>query len=105
VTAAALQPTNGKRWHDLYPELGTGPIAIEPYVSHEFFEKERALIFRKTWLIVGRIEQVPNPGDYMVKDLAVLGTSILIVRDKDGTLRAFHNMCAHRGNKLVPDSS
>jgi phenylpropionate dioxygenase-like ring-hydroxylating dioxygenase large terminal subunit len=55
--------------------------------------------------MVGRIEQIPNPGDYLVRDLAVCRTSILIVRDKDGAIRAFHNMCAHRGNKLVPDSS
>ncbi len=103
--AAALQKSNGKKWHDLYPELGTGPIPIEPYISREFFEKEQALIFRKVWLNVGRVEQLPNPGDYFVKDLAVCKTSILIVRGKDGTIRAFHNMCAHRGNKLVADAS
>jgi phenylpropionate dioxygenase-like ring-hydroxylating dioxygenase large terminal subunit len=105
MAAAALRPTSGKRWHELYPELGTGAIAIEPYVSREFFEKERELIFRRVWLMVGRVEQIPNPGDYLVRDLAVCGASILMVRDKEGTLRAFHNMCAHRGNKLVPNSS
>jgi phenylpropionate dioxygenase-like ring-hydroxylating dioxygenase large terminal subunit len=104
MAAAALKPSNGKKWHDLYPELGTGPIPIEPYVSREYFEKEQALIFRKVWLNVGRVEQLPNPGDYLVKDLAICKTSILIVRGKDGTIRAFHNMCAHRGNKLVADA-
>jgi phenylpropionate dioxygenase-like ring-hydroxylating dioxygenase large terminal subunit len=103
--AAALLKSNGKKWHDLYPEVGTGPIPIEPYISREFFEKEQALIFRKVWLNVGRVEQLPNPGDYFVKDLAVCKTSILIVRGKDGAIRAFHNMCAHRGNKLVADAS
>jgi hypothetical protein len=97
--ATALRASNEKKWHEQYPELGTGPIPIEPYVSREYFEKERALIFRKVWLNAGRVEQIPNPGDYFVKDLAVLQTSILIVRGKDGAIRAFHNMCAHRGNK------
>jgi phenylpropionate dioxygenase-like ring-hydroxylating dioxygenase large terminal subunit len=103
--AAALKPSNGKKWHDRYPELGTGPIPIEPYISREYFEQEQALIFRKVWLNVGRVEQLANPGDYFVKDLAVCKTSILIVRGKDGTIRAFHNMCAHRGNKLVASTS
>jgi phenylpropionate dioxygenase-like ring-hydroxylating dioxygenase large terminal subunit len=105
MAAAAVQSSNGKRWHELYPELGTGPIPVEPYVSREYFERERELIFRKVWLIVGRVEQIPNPGDYLVKDLAVCKTSILMVRDKDDRLRAFHNMCSHRGNKLVPTSA
>jgi len=103
--AAVPKTSNDKRWHDIYPELGTDPIPIEPYTSHEYFEKERALIFRKVWLNVGRVEQIPNPGDYFVRDLAVCKTSILIVRGKDGTIRAFHNMCAHRGNKLAADTS
>jgi len=103
--AAVPKTSNDKRWHDIYPELGTDPIPIEPYTSHEYFEKERALIFRKAWLNVGRVEQIPNPGDYFVRDLAVCKTSILIVRGKDGTIRAFHNMCAHRGNKLAADTS
>jgi phenylpropionate dioxygenase-like ring-hydroxylating dioxygenase large terminal subunit len=105
MTAAALQTQTAKKWHDSYPELGTGPIPIEPYVSREYFEKERELIFRRVWLNVGRVEQMPNPGDYIVRDLGVCGSSILIVRGKDSVIRAFHNMCAHRGNKLVPDTS
>jgi phenylpropionate dioxygenase-like ring-hydroxylating dioxygenase large terminal subunit len=105
MTAAALPGPKSKKWHDLYPQLGTGPIPIEPYVSREYFEKERDLIFRKVWLIVARVDQLPNPDDYLVRDLPVCRTSVLIVRGKDGVIRAFHNMCAHRGNKLVPEAS
>jgi len=101
MSSTALKATSNRRYHDLYPELGTGPISIEPYVSHEYFEKERTLIFRKVWLNVGRVQDIPNAGDYFVKDLAICNTSILIVRGKDGAIRAFHNMCSHRGNKLV----
>ena len=101
---AAVQALNGDKWHDRYPELGTGPIPIEPYISRAYFEKEREQIFRKVWLNIGRIEQIPRPGDHFVTDLEVCKTSILVVRGKDGVIRAFHNMCSHRGNKLVWDN-
>jgi phenylpropionate dioxygenase-like ring-hydroxylating dioxygenase large terminal subunit len=100
---AVAQTSPRQKWHDRYPELGTGPISIEPYVSRAYFEKERDRIFSKVWLNIGRVEQIPRPGDYFVKDLAVCHTSVLVVRGKDGTLRAFHNMCSHRGNQLVWD--
>ena len=38
--------TSGGKWHSRYPELGTGPLPIEPYISREYFEKERERIFR-----------------------------------------------------------
>jgi phenylpropionate dioxygenase-like ring-hydroxylating dioxygenase large terminal subunit len=102
--ATAVQTANGNKWHDRYPELGTEPLPIEPYISRAYFEKERERIFRKVWLNVGRVEQIPQPGAYFVKDLAVCNTSILVVRGKDGAIRAFHNMCSHRGNQLVWDA-
>ena len=61
--------TNGTVWHEAYPELGTEPIPIEPCVSPEYFELERERIYKQTWLNVGRIEQLPRPGDYFVQDL------------------------------------
>lgn len=101
--AVVAQTLHRNKWHDRYPELGTGPIPIEPYISREYFEKERERIFRKVWLNIGRVEQIPSSGDYFVKDLAMCNTSILVVRGKDGVIRAFHNMCSHRGNQLVWD--
>jgi phenylpropionate dioxygenase-like ring-hydroxylating dioxygenase large terminal subunit len=47
------------------------------------------------------VEQVPRVGSYFTKELAVADTSLVIVRGKDKEIRAFHNMCRHRGNKLV----
>src|SRR5262245_31601121 len=99
--AAVVKEWPHKKWHDHYPELGTGPIPIKRYVSRDYFEKERERIFRTAWLNIGRVEQLPKPGDYFVKELAICNTSILVVRGKDGTIRAFHNMCSHRGNQLV----
>ncbi|MCG2633601.1 MAG: Rieske 2Fe-2S domain-containing protein [Gammaproteobacteria bacterium] len=84
-----------------YPELGTGPVSTEAVISPEYFEKEREKIFKKSWLNVGRIDQIPSPGDYMVRDLDILNTSLIIVQGQDSQVRAFHNACPHRGNKVA----
>ncbi len=89
------------RLHDKYPDLGTGPVSVEPYISQEYFELERDRIFRKSWLIVGRVEEVANPGDYLAVDLAITKSAILVVRGRDGAVRAFHNQCSHRSGKLA----
>lgn len=96
-------PTNDTRWTTRHPELGTGPLPIEPCISPTSFERERERVFRHVWLNVGRVEEIPQVGDYLVKDLVVCRTSILLVRGKDGKVQAFHNMCSHRGNKVVWD--
>ena len=88
-------------WTKAYPDLGTGLISYEDSISPEFYELEREAIFRRTWLNIGRVEQVPKKGSYFTKELAVCDTSIVVVRGQDDTIRAFHNMCRHRGNKLV----
>ncbi|MGV2290449.1 SRPBCC family protein [Trinickia sp. YCB016] len=84
-----------------YPELGTGTIPVEPYISREYYEREKQEIFKKTWLHVGRVEEIPNAGDYFVKDLAACDTSIIVVRNKQGQIRAMHNVCAHRLNQIA----
>lgn len=84
-----------------HPELGTGPVAVEPYVSPAYFERERQHVFRKSWLLFCHGNEVPNPGDYKVKDVAIFGFSVIVVRGADGVVRAFHNVCRHRGSKLV----
>jgi phenylpropionate dioxygenase-like ring-hydroxylating dioxygenase large terminal subunit len=86
---------------DEHPELGSGPVPTEPYVSGSYFEQERAEIFRNAWLLACHESEIPKPGDFLVKQAAIFNASILIVRDRDGVVRAFHNVCRHRGNKLV----
>jgi phenylpropionate dioxygenase-like ring-hydroxylating dioxygenase large terminal subunit len=83
------------------PEMIPGPIPVEPYVSPTFFERERERIFKRAWLQVAREEDLPKPGDYRVQRIAVLGTSVLLTRARDGRIRAFHNLCPHRGNEIA----
>ena len=94
------KPAEGS-WTAHYPELGTEPVSYEDSISPEIYELEREAIFKRAWLNVGRVEQLKRKGSYFTKELAVAGTSVVIVRDMDGEVRAFHNICRHRGNKLV----
>lgn len=92
------EPTS---WTEDAGGLGREPIPIEPFVSREFFEQEREKIFKRCWLNIGRVEDVPEPGDYFLRELVVCETTLLVVRGKDGVIRAFHNVCQHRGNHVV----
>jgi phenylpropionate dioxygenase-like ring-hydroxylating dioxygenase large terminal subunit len=84
-----------------YPELGTGPVSKAPYCDRDFFEKEVGVIFKKMWLWAIRESEIPGPGHYMVKDLPTLQRSVIIVRGHDNKIRAFENVCLHRGARLV----
>ena len=93
------------RWATLYPELGTGPVSTEPCISPEFYARERDNVFKKTWLMVARDEELPKPGDYKVKRLDVANCSVIIMRGKDGVVRGFYNVCSHRGNTVVTEAN
>ncbi len=95
----------GRPWTLRYPELGTGPVSFEDSISPEFWELERRAIFERTWLNIGRVEEVATPGAFFTKDIPPARTSILVVRGADGDIRAFHNVCRHRGNRLVWDGA
>ncbi len=84
-----------------YPELGTAPVNYEDSISPEFFADEREAVFKRNWLCVGRINRLPRKGSYFTRDLPGRLASIVIARDLDDTVHAFHNVCAHRGNKVV----
>jgi glycine betaine catabolism A len=69
------------------------------YLSSERFAEEKERIFCREWMCVGRAEEIPNPGDYLLLDIA--GESILLVRSKAGALFGHYNVCRHRGSQLV----
>ncbi len=97
------EDTNPHRWNEKFPWLGTGDIPVETCISEEYFEKEREQIFRKTWWALMRVEEVPEPGCFKVKRLHCLDASIIVMRGKDAKIRAFHNVCAHRGNTVISE--
>lgn len=71
----------------------------EIYASPEIWRLEKQKIFMKEWLLVAREEEIKNAGDYLA--LRWLDEPFLLVRDKAGTLRAFANVCAHRGVEVA----
>src|SRR5437764_8136983 len=64
------------------------------YHAQDVWELEKERIFSRNWFCVGREEQVTGPGEYLVQALA--GESVIVIRDKDGAIRAFANVCRHR---------
>ncbi len=63
------------------------------------FEREKADIFFKSWHFVGHRNELREPGSYLT--LEIFEQSVIVVAGRDGLIRAFHNVCQHRGNRLV----
>jgi Rieske 2Fe-2S family protein len=70
------------------------------YLSEDIYRLEREHIFMREWICVGREEEVSSAGDHKVLD--VYDESILLLRNAEGVLRAFYNVCRHRGAQLCP---
>lgn len=92
----------GRSVEEIRVELGIEPVSLDAVRDPAVYEAEREKIFRRTWLKVATTTELPEIGDYKVKELPVADASVLIVRGKDNKVRAFHNVCTHRGNKVVP---
>lgn len=83
------------------PDLGNDIIAADRYTSQAFMQKEWDHVWSKVWLLAGRSDDLKESGDYICTDIGK--ESVIIVRQADGGLSAFHNVCLHRGNKLRPE--
>lgn len=79
-------------------DLGSDPIAPERYTDPAFLQQEFAALWSSVWQMGCREEDISEPGDYEVYEIGHL--SILIVRQQDRSIRAFHNVCLHRGRTL-----
>ncbi|MBL8789411.1 MAG: aromatic ring-hydroxylating dioxygenase subunit alpha [Rhizobiales bacterium] len=73
------------------------------YHNPALLELEMDQILLRHWQIVGHVNDVPKPGDYMSFDLGP--ERAFVLRQQDGTLRAFHNLCRHRGSRIVTEGS
>ena len=75
---------------------------VELYRDPGVFERERALIFAKTWQFLGLESDLARPGDYLAEVLA--GYPVMALRDEQGNLRGYHNVCRHRAGPLVGEA-
>jgi Rieske 2Fe-2S family protein len=73
------------------------------YGSREVFERERATIFARDWICLGHTSEVAAAGDFVLRELA--GESVIVVRGEDAGVRAFFNVCRHRGSRLLDSAS
>lgn len=73
-------------------------LAQNYLISHEIFAQEQDRIFSKQWLCVGHRNDLPYAGDYFLAEFA--GESALVLREPRGRIRAFYNVCRHRGTTL-----
>ena len=81
-----------------YTYRGSEPLAAERYTSPEFMRLEQTKMWPNVWQFAAREEDMPGVGDYIVYENA--GRSYVVTRQDDGSVRAFHNVCLHRGRKL-----
>ena len=68
------------------------------YTDERFFRREMDALFARMWICAGRVEQVERPGQFIVRD--VVGESIIITSNVAGEVKAFYNVCRHRGTRL-----
>ncbi len=83
--------------------MGAKSLPQSYFVSPELFAEDEAKIFSNHWLLAGHQSQLLNAGDYFVAELA--GESLIVTRDQRGTIRAFYNVCRHRGTRLCETQS
>jgi phenylpropionate dioxygenase-like ring-hydroxylating dioxygenase large terminal subunit len=82
------------------PDL-TNPrvLSAERYTSQSFAEQEWERVWVTSWLILGRADEIPEAGDFLVEEIGP--ESIIMVRQTDGAIKCFYNLCQHRGNRLL----
>ena len=68
------------------------------YADPSVFERDLARMFRRHWLFVDHASRIPDAGDYFLYEIA--GESIILLRDRDGAIRAHYNICRHRGSRI-----
>src|SRR5262245_50955757 len=71
------------------------------YTSREIFDLDLDVIFGRHWIYIGVEPDMPEPGDCMTVEIGT--ASVLMIRGEDMQIRAFHNVCRHRGARLIDD--
>lgn len=92
---AASEPLS---YLDRLVDLEKGSLSRRVYWDHQIYEQELEKIFARSWLFLAHESQLSKAGDYLTTYMAE--DNVIVVRQKDGSIKAFLNTCPHRGNKL-----
>lgn len=78
--------------------------SLPPAIYHDplIYERELDRLFRQDWICIGRHAEMPNPGDYLSRD--IIDSPVFVVRQRDGSIKAFANVCLHRAARLLEGS-
>jgi phenylpropionate dioxygenase-like ring-hydroxylating dioxygenase large terminal subunit len=76
-------------------------LRVDLYAGEEALRTDRAQILRRTWQFIGHETMIPAAGDYLAEEIG--GAPVVVVRNAEGGLAGFHNVCRHRAGALVPD--
>lgn len=97
--------------HGVHPALGEkasirppGPVRIpkDRFLSERYAQLEADRLWKRVWQMACRENEIPDAGDYL--EYSILDQTVIIVRQRDGAIRAFHNVCPHRGTQLCVGS-
>ncbi len=81
--------------------LGTDPVPARYYYDAEWYELERKAVWLRSWINIGHVCELPDAGSFVRREIEFARASLLIVKGKDGQIRALHNTCTHRGTQLT----
>src|SRR5262245_35405375 len=86
------------------PYAITDPTRIprERYFDRGFFELEKEKLWPHVWQVACRLEEIPDPGDFVEHEIGDM--SVFVVRQRDGSIKAFENACRHRATQLAVGS-
>jgi phenylpropionate dioxygenase-like ring-hydroxylating dioxygenase large terminal subunit len=81
-----------------YVDAEKGTMSAEIFSRRDIYEQELEQIFARTWLFVGHVSQIPNPGDYILSRMAE--EQVIVTKDRQGKVHVLLNSCRHRGNMV-----
>ena len=80
----------------------TNALPAQYFTDPDVFEMEKQKVFGQYWIYAGHGSAIPDPGEYFTRRIG--DKQIIVTRDHDGDVRAFYNVCAHRGSKMLDDT-
>jgi len=95
---ADARPVPAVLRYDINEDLGTEPLSVERFISQDWHNREVEKVWRRVWQFVCRVDEIPEPGDHIVYDIA--DDKWIIMRQNDGSIKALSNVCLHRGRAL-----
>jgi phenylpropionate dioxygenase-like ring-hydroxylating dioxygenase large terminal subunit len=95
---------SGGRTRAVSPDITdeTNALPAHCFTDPSVWELEKETIFSRYWLYAGHENCIPDTGDYFTRTIG--DKQVIVARDEDGDVRAFYNVCAHRGSKMVDDT-